>query len=103
MRHCSSSRSESLGASVVNARVVRRVGLGLRQGSGEVVLFVRDRHFDKAYLLNRFVVHLIEACSHAQQGAPRVASAATDRLRGGGGIRDLIRGGVASVAIATYK
>lgn len=32
----------------------------LRKGSGSVQHFVRDAHFGKAYLLNRFVVHLID-------------------------------------------
>jgi thioredoxin reductase len=50
-----------------NNRVVRRVGQGLRQGSGTVSLFVCYNHFDKVYLLNRFVVHLIEACSSKQK------------------------------------
>ena len=51
-----------------NVRVVRRVGQGLRQGPGEVTLFVRGGYFDKTYLLNRFVVHLVEACGRAQKG-----------------------------------
>lgn len=32
----------------------------LRTGTGSVDHFVRDAHFGKAYLLNRFIVHLIE-------------------------------------------
>ena len=52
-----------------NARVVRRVGQALRFGRGEVTLFVRGGHFDKAYLLNRFVVHLIEACSSTRSSS----------------------------------
>lgn len=46
-----------------NARVVRRVGQALRFGRGQVTQFVRGEFFDKAYLLNRFLVHLVEACA----------------------------------------
>jgi len=46
-----------------NRRVVRRVGQALRHGRGAVRLVVRGSHFDKAYLLNRFLVHLFIACS----------------------------------------
>lgn len=34
----------------------------LRAGPGTVTHYVRSRHFDKAYLLNRFVIHLLAAC-----------------------------------------
>lgn len=47
--------------------VVQHVGRLIRAGSGSVALVVRDRHFGKAYLLNRFLVHLIWAC--AQRGS----------------------------------
>ncbi|MEW6347288.1 MAG: FAD-binding protein [Pseudomonadota bacterium] len=35
---------------------------GIRSGSGQVHHFVRGKHFTKAYLLNRFLVHLVRAC-----------------------------------------
>lgn len=35
---------------------------------GEVILYVRDRYFGKAYLLNRFLVHLIHAVAEAHPG-----------------------------------
>lgn len=34
----------------------------LRSGTGCVTHLMREQHFGKAYLLNRFLVHLIEAC-----------------------------------------
>lgn len=43
-------------------RVQRRVMNTLRVGSGSVSLFVREQHFGKAYVLNRFLVHLIAEC-----------------------------------------
>jgi len=45
---------------------------GLRQGLGEVLLLVRGSHFDKAYLLNRFVVYLLSQC--VKPGAKRPAN-----------------------------
>lgn len=42
--------------------VVQRVSQGIVRGTGTVSLFVRGANFDKAYLLNRFLVHLIHAC-----------------------------------------
>ena len=48
-------------------RVVRRVIQGIAIGSGLVTLFVRGGYFDKSYLLNRFLVHLIWACKRAQK------------------------------------
>jgi hypothetical protein len=39
--------------------VRRQVLLALRQGAGEVLLLVKGAHFDKAYLLNRFLIHLL--------------------------------------------
>jgi hypothetical protein len=41
----------------------------LREGAGEVHQIMRERYFGKAYLLNRFVVHLIEQCQ--KRGARR--------------------------------
>lgn len=46
-----------------NPRVIRRVGQLLRHGTGHVTLIVRESYFDKAYLLNRFMVHLFWACA----------------------------------------
>lgn len=43
-------------------RVARRVSRCIAFGSGKVSLFVLGKYFDKAYLLNRFLVHLIRAC-----------------------------------------
>ncbi|WP_423369026.1 NAD(P)-binding protein [Burkholderia sp. LMG 32019] len=40
----------------------RAVAAGLREGTGSVQLYCREKHFTKAYLLNRFLVHLI-CCS----------------------------------------
>jgi hypothetical protein len=45
---------------------------GLRQGLGEVLLLVRGSHFDKAYLLNRFVAYLLSRC--VKPGAKRLAN-----------------------------
>lgn len=42
--------------------VRRQVSGALREGAGTVSLFVRERRFGKAYLLNRFLIHLIAAC-----------------------------------------
>lgn len=56
-------------------KVVRRVLQALRvpphpsapDDEPEVALFVRNTHFDKAYLLNRFLVHLVDACCRASE------------------------------------
>lgn len=70
-----------------NRHVVYRVLDGLRKmqrtpGSvdhPEVALFVRESYFDKTYLLNRFLVHLIEACmatlSRSRRRSSRAAPA----------------------------
>ncbi len=51
---------------------VRRSVLGnIRIGRGSVRLLVAGLHFDKAYLLNRFVIYLLWACS---QKAPQCPS-----------------------------
>jgi hypothetical protein len=42
--------------------VRKQVRLALRKGTGAVTHIVRDSHFDKAYLLNRFVIYLISEC-----------------------------------------
>ncbi|MFN4350527.1 MAG: hypothetical protein ACK4F6_06960 [Hylemonella sp.] len=46
--------------------VENQVTGALRQGIGNVSLFVRESHFGKAYLLNRFLVHLIAACCRSR-------------------------------------
>jgi hypothetical protein len=58
-------------------RVARRVSQSVAFGKGEVTLFVRGKCFDKAYLLNRFLVHLIWACrkSHPTMWAGRMGFA----------------------------
>lgn len=43
------------------------VANALRIGTGEVRLYMRDHHFSKAYLLNRFAVHLIEQAQIAHR------------------------------------
>lgn len=48
--------------------VAKRVRAGIVLGKGTVSLFVRGQYFDKAYLLNRFLVHLIYACQGAAKG-----------------------------------
>lgn len=45
--------------------VSRQVLRALRKGAGEVQHYVRGPHFDKAYLLNRFVIYLLQACVKA--------------------------------------
>ncbi|MGN8112118.1 FAD-binding protein [Paraburkholderia sp. 22098] len=50
-----------------NPRVARRVSQGIAFGTGKVFLFVRGTNFDKAYLLNRFLVHLVSACRLAHK------------------------------------
>jgi hypothetical protein len=45
--------------------VAQRVAAGVSLGTGTVSLFVRGPYFDKAYLLNRFMVHLIAECKKA--------------------------------------
>jgi len=58
-----------------NVRVVRHVLKAIRLSKSttpfgddtEVALFVREHYFDKAYLLNRFLVHLIDACFREHQ------------------------------------
>ena len=56
------------------ARVARRISQCIAFGRGKVSLFVRGKNFDKAYLLNRFLVHLIWACkkSHPAMWAGRM-------------------------------
>lgn len=49
-------------------KVRARVLSSFRQGSGTVFHFVRENHFGKAYLLNRFLVHLIIACREKMAG-----------------------------------
>jgi hypothetical protein len=40
----------------------------LRRGNGTVTHYVRSQHFDKAYLLNRFVIYLLAACVDPDPG-----------------------------------
>lgn len=55
-----------LATELATHRCIRhRVSLCMREGSGEVRHYVRESHFGKAYLLNRFLVHLIQACQRA--------------------------------------
>lgn len=52
-------------------KVRRQVVSMLRVGNGNVSLFVREPHFGKAYLLNRFLIHLIAAsCQHRKPENP---------------------------------
>ena len=44
-------------------RVQQGIAACLRTGAGSVDHFVLEHHFGKAYLLNRFLVHLIAACA----------------------------------------
>lgn len=46
----------------LQSRIARKVSRCIAFGRGKVSLFVRGKHFDKTYLLNRFLVHLIWAC-----------------------------------------
>jgi hypothetical protein len=53
----------ALAVSLCKKPAMRRVLLGcLREGDGAVFQFVRENHFGKAYLLNRFLMHLLIAC-----------------------------------------
>lgn len=47
------------------AVVAKRVQQLIRRGKGAVTLVVRETYFDKTYLLNRFMVHLLDACAQA--------------------------------------
>ena len=51
-----------------NTDVRALVGSRLRKGTGTVHHFTKDAHFTKAYLLNRFLVHLIRACGILEGG-----------------------------------
>ncbi|MBA5639796.1 FAD-dependent oxidoreductase [Duganella sp. LX20W] len=51
-----------------NPTVVRQVRKTLRNGTGQVIHIVRGQHFDKAYLLNRFVIYLLEQCLRTKLG-----------------------------------
>ncbi|AON53810.1 hypothetical protein [Herbaspirillum seropedicae] len=46
-----------------------RVANAIRPGRGQVFMFVKEGYIAKAYLLNRFLIHLIAECSNA---APRL-------------------------------
>lgn len=45
-----------------DAKVVQKVLAQIRDGEGTTTLVHRGTHFGKAYLLNRFCVHLLEKC-----------------------------------------
>jgi hypothetical protein len=63
-------RCKAAAQSLAKHAVIRgRVGAALRRGAGGVTLVVRAGYFGKAYLLNRFVVHLIDACQAAAGGS----------------------------------
>ena len=52
-----------LAMSLCRKPVMRQALLGcLREGHGVVFQFVRESHFGKAYLLNRFLMHMLIAC-----------------------------------------
>jgi hypothetical protein len=57
-----------------DSNVRRRVAEIRREGNGSVTLVVREPHFGKAYMLNRFLIHLFDACckSGVQDGTPRM-------------------------------
>lgn len=46
----------------MRSRVRRRMARCIRAGSGGVEHFVKESHFTKTYLLNRFLVHLLHQC-----------------------------------------
>jgi len=50
-----------------DADAVAKVAAAIRPGAGQIHLFVRGEGFSKAYLLNRFVIYLIE---HAMLASP---------------------------------
>lgn len=45
-----------------HSKICLAVASLIRSGKGKVEIFVMETHFGKAYLLNRFLVHLILAC-----------------------------------------
>jgi hypothetical protein len=49
----------------------KRVSLAVRRGTGAVSLVMRSTYFTKAYLLNRFSMHLIDACQTISGGFPK--------------------------------
>jgi hypothetical protein len=54
----------------VRLRVGQKLGEDKSQGRGKVLHYVRASCFDKAYLLNRFLVHLINQCKlHPDESA----------------------------------
>ncbi|MDR8729980.1 hypothetical protein [Burkholderia pseudomultivorans] len=62
-RQCQTVAMELARAKGVRDAVWRQ----LRKGSGEVHHVMREQYFGKAYLLNRFSVHLIEQCQVAEE------------------------------------
>ena len=63
------SAAERLAASPDVREEVRTT---LRSGSGHVLLLVRGAHFDKAYLLNRFVAYLLDSCVNRLSASPHM-------------------------------
>lgn len=60
------TQCQSLAAGLARDTTMRHaVWQQLRKGTGEVHHVMREQYFGKAYLLNRFVVHLIEQCQKA--------------------------------------
>ena len=53
-----------------NPLVRSRVFDSLKDGDGVVLLVMEQRRFSKTYLLNRFLVHLVEQCAIAAGGFP---------------------------------
>lgn len=49
-----------------HARVCARVAKSIRRGRGTVRHFVAESYFSKTYLLNRFMVHLIDSCQSSK-------------------------------------
>ena len=67
-------------------KVVQKVLAQIRDGKGTTTLVHRGTHFGKAYLLNRFCLHLIEQCLPpiritGKVGYLRIQNAQADRAR----------------------
>lgn len=58
-----------------NSGVKAVVQKSLRKGNGHVFHLVRDPHFGKAYLLNRFVIYLLHKCVSSNQTSKRKSMA----------------------------
>lgn len=69
--HCHEIAAKLAQNPAVCRRVIQAIRVPGRTTHGhspEVALFVREAYFDKAYLLNRFLVHLVDACCRANVG-----------------------------------